>query len=158
MHPVDFRLSDFVSSIGESIEVVGSKDKTSQEKTIPVELLTLRRKIDEQRADKTVDKYSLIVFDFDRSDLSSPNKSIAEFVKSSLTPRSTVSISGTTDHLGDEAYNRKLSFDRAKATATALGLTNAELSGDGESDFFPNALPEGRFYNRTVVITVETPK
>ncbi len=158
LHPVDFRLSDFVSSIGESIEVVGSKDKTSQEKTIPVELLTLRRKIDEQRADKTVDKYSLIVFDFDRSDLSSPNKSIAEFVKSSLTPRSTVSISGTTDHLGDEAYNRKLSFDRAKATATALGLTNAELSGDGESDFFPNALPEGRFYNRTVVITVETPK
>lgn len=157
-HSIDFRLSDYVAALGESIDVVGTKGKTSQEKNIPVELLTLRRKIDEQREDKTVDKYSLIVFDFDRSDLSSPNKSIAAFVKSSLTPRSTVSISGTTDHLGDEAYNRKLSLDRAKATASALGLTNAELSGDGESDFFPNALPEGRFYNRTVVITVETPK
>ncbi|MBI3259223.1 MAG: hypothetical protein HYZ54_07110 [Ignavibacteriae bacterium] len=157
-HSIDFRTSDYVSSIGEEVKIIGNREKSSLEKIVPVEFLTLRRKIDEQRADKTVDKYSLIVFDFDRSDLSATNRNIAAFVKKSLTPRSAVSISGTTDQLGDAVYNRKLSLDRARATASALGIANAELSGDGESETFPNALPEGRFYNRTVVITVETPK
>jgi outer membrane protein OmpA-like peptidoglycan-associated protein len=156
---IEWHPADYAASLGESVEVSANAEGwVPAQSTIPVELLTLRRKREEQMADKTIDKYSLIVFDFDRSDLSSQNKSIATIIKNALTPQSKVSISGTTDQLGDATYNRKLSLDRARATANVLGVPNAELSGDGESDIFPNTLPEGRFYNRTVVITVETPK
>ncbi len=150
--------TEYVASLGESVTITGNGEATGKQKKIPIELYSLHRKESEQRADKTVDKYSLILFDFDRSDLSSQNKSIAEFVKSALTPQATVSIAGTTDQLGDAGYNRKLSLDRARATAAALGVQTVNLSGEGESEMYPNALPEGRFYNRTVVITVETPK
>ncbi|MBK9248094.1 MAG: OmpA family protein [Ignavibacteria bacterium] len=156
---VEWHPGDYAASLGESVEVSGNAEGwVPAQSTIPVELLTLRRKREEQMADKTIDKYSLIVFDFDRSDLSPQNKSIASIIKNALTPQSKVSIAGTTDQLGDATYNRKLSLDRARATANALNLQNAELTGDGESDIFPNTLPEGRFYNRTVVVTVETPK
>ncbi|MFN8359060.1 MAG: OmpA family protein [Candidatus Kapaibacterium sp.] len=156
---IEWHPAEYAASLGESVEVSANTEGwVPAQSSIPVELLTLRRKRDEQMADKTIDKYSLIVFDFDRSDLSPQNKSIATIIKNALTPQSKVQIAGTTDQLGDATYNRKLSLDRARATANVLGLPNAELSGDGESDIFPNTLPEGRFYNRTVVITVETPK
>ena len=43
-------------------------------------------------------------------------------------------------------------------TARALGIAGASVAGIGEQDpLYDNALPEGRFYNRTVDIVVETP-
>jgi outer membrane protein OmpA-like peptidoglycan-associated protein len=154
----EWNITNYAREFGDSIQISNSSETMVSQRTFPVELLTLQRKREEQRADKTLDKYSLIVFDFDRSDLSPQNKTIAGIVKNALTSQSRVSITGTTDQLGDATYNRKLSLDRARATAAALGLSTAELIGEGESEVFPNSLPEGRFYNRTVVITVETPQ
>lgn len=141
---------------GDTVRITIESEGNTVHRTLTTELFTLNRKRTERLADKTVDKYSLILFDFDRSDLSAQNKRIAALVKEAIRPESSVSIIGTTDRLGEAGYNRKLSTDRARAAAAALGISAATF-GQGESEEFPNNLPEGRFYNRTVVITVETP-
>jgi outer membrane protein OmpA-like peptidoglycan-associated protein len=69
-----------------------------------------------------------------------------------------VRINGYTDVLGTETYNEELSRNRAIETAKALGLPTSAVLGLGEQrPLYPNDLPEGRAYNRTVTVTVETP-
>ena len=83
---------------------------------------------------------------------------------------STVIIHGHTDIIGTEAYNSKLSQQRAneaqKIIANGLakaGKTNVkfETRGFGEdtaSSPFDNNRPEERFYNRTVIIDINSVK
>ncbi|MES2764471.1 MAG: OmpA family protein [Bacteroidota bacterium] len=140
-------------------ELSGS-DRTGQNfierGTIAVENITVNRKRTERIADREIDRYSLILFDFNSSDLSTANKSITEFIKGRISANSRIKITGFTDRLGDESYNKTLSADRAKATAKALLIT-PEAVAEGETELHDNALPEGRFYNRTVNVIVETP-
>jgi len=77
-----------------------------------------------------------------------------------------VIIHGYTDIIGDEAYNRKLSLDRAndvlsimKASLTKTGRTDVTFSlrGYGADETlapFRNGQPEERAYNRTVLIDI----
>jgi outer membrane protein OmpA-like peptidoglycan-associated protein/opacity protein-like surface antigen len=77
-----------------------------------------------------------------------------------------VIIHGYTDIIGDEAYNQKLSLERANDVRNILanGLSNAgrndakfEVYGFGEDQLlspFENRYPEERFYNRTVIIDI----
>lgn len=129
-----------------------------QQKSIPVSLKTIKSKRQKGTADKEIDKYSLILFDFDSDQVKENNKKIAEFVRSRIMYNSTVVITGHTDRTGSDEYNQNLSERRAKATARALGLSEEIAFGLGENPLlFPNDTPEARFYCRTVVITVETP-
>lgn len=107
--------------------------------------------------DKRIAIYRLILFDFDKSELSDRNARISEFVKKRIESESDVRIEGFTDYLGDEIYNKKLSGERAATVGKYIGLKQELTQGKGEQSYFTNTLPEGRFYNRTVVITVETP-
>ena len=67
-------------------------------------------------------------------------------------------IVGYTDRLGEEQHNQELSAQRALSTARALGVPTSSASGAGESQLlFDNNLPEGRFYSRTVNVTIKTP-
>ena len=69
-----------------------------------------------------------------------------------------VTISGYTDALGDEIVNEKIALERAKAVSQRLQIRNAIVRGIGEKEIlYDNNLPEGRFYCRTVTITIETP-
>lgn len=109
-----------------------------------------------------IDKYSLILYDFDESKINEENKRILKYLSSKIKKNSTVEIDGFTDILGDESYNEKLSESRAKNAGKLLkSLLNFDVPilsrGNGESNSFDNTLPEGRFYNRTVKITVTTP-
>jgi len=109
-------------------------------------------------------RLSLVVFDFDRADLTPQNRALVErFVVSGITPRSRIRITGTTDRLGEAAYNMQLSqarADQARRTIESV-LPSAQIEdvrGLGASQLlFDNSLPEGRFYCRTVTITIETP-
>lgn len=124
--------------------------------TLPVELITLQKKRTEKIGDKEVDIFNLILFDFDKAELNAANQRIIDFVKSKLSPTSQISITGYTDRTGDEAYNKKLSADRAEATRRGLGRPDAFVSGVGEEQLlYPNDHPEGRFYCRTVQIVAE---
>jgi OOP family OmpA-OmpF porin len=79
-------------------------------------------------------------------------------VKRRISPNATVSIVGHTDRIGDEEYNRKLSEERARLTASQLNASTSTVTGVGENQpQYTNDLPEGRFYNRTVDVLVDTP-
>jgi len=83
---------------------------------------------------------------------------IAEYMKAN--PSFSLSIVGHTDSQGDEAYNQKLSEDRAEAVKSYLikkgvGEISISASGKGESEpIADNNTPEGREKNRRVVFSV----
>lgn len=76
-----------------------------------------------------------------------------------------VIVHGHTDNLGKEQVNRELSFERARQAREVLAdefnisdkTIDVEAFGFGEfvmPSTFNNELPEGRFYNRNVIIEV----
>lgn len=125
---------------------------------LAVEQITIQKKRTERIADHEIDRYSLILFDFDRAELNEANRRIGDFIRGRITPSATVTITGYTDRIGEPEYNQQLSAQRAQATAQALGVRQEQASGKGENTtLFNNDLPEGRFYSRTVTVVVETP-
>lgn len=75
-----------------------------------------------------------------------------------------IQILGYTDARGSEAYNEKLSRERAEAvreylTTQGIGADRIEAVGRGEADpIASNDSPEGRANNRRVEIVIENPK
>ncbi len=125
---------------------------------VPVRQLTIQKKRVERIEDREIDRYSLILFDFNDASVKGQNSGIVRLIKDRITPSSTVKINGYTDVLGTESYNEELSRNRATETARSLGLPLTSAQGLGEQrPLYPNTLPEGRAYNRTVTVTVETP-
>ncbi|MBE0645984.1 MAG: OmpA family protein [Bacteroidetes bacterium] len=111
-----------------------------------------------------VGRLSLIVFDFDRSDILPHNqRMIKRFVAEAIKATSSVSITGSTDRLGEEKHNVELSAARAEEVKALLlsqkpRYQKLEARGIGEApDLYDNDLPEGRFYCRTVSVEVQTP-
>ncbi len=129
----------------------------SATKRIPVS----ERRLDEKgtQTDSRVDRYSMILFGFDSAELTPEHRAMVDEVKKSITPSSTVSVTGYTDRTGTDAYNQGLSERRAVSVARELGLPSNVARGLGEAlPLYDNNTPEGRFYSRTVEVTVETPK
>ncbi len=111
-----------------------------------------------------VSRLSLIVFDFNRFDISNQNKRMMQqFVKDAIKLTSQTTITGTTDRLGEADYNIELSKSRALSVRDYLlsiqpTLQLKEVKGIGASILpFDNNVPEGRYYCRTVSIEVKTP-
>lgn len=123
--------------------------------SIPFEQITVQKKRAEKKSDKEIDRYSLILFDFDRAEIGVANKRILDYIKPRIAPKATVTVTGFTDKIGDDQHNKELSLQRAQNTVKALGKGTA--IGEGEKEVFDNSVPEGRFYNRTVTVIVETP-
>jgi outer membrane protein OmpA-like peptidoglycan-associated protein len=111
-------------------------------------------------------RYS-ILFDFNKANtIASYEKFLSDIVSASITDGSTVIIHGHTDIIGEEDYNMKLSQERAREVQSILeralakaGKNNVkfETLGFGEDlnrAPFENAVPEERFYNRTVIIDI----
>jgi outer membrane protein OmpA-like peptidoglycan-associated protein len=126
--------------------------------SVPLDQQTVEKKRSERIKDKEVDRYSLILFDFDRAELGTSNKRISEYIREHSAQDATVSITGYTDRMGDDEHNQHLSEARANETAKLLKLRTTDVKGVGEKELlFDNNIPEGRFYCRTVNIEVETP-
>jgi outer membrane protein OmpA-like peptidoglycan-associated protein len=132
--------------------------------SIPVEYASSVQKRTERLPDKTIDKYSLILFDFNKAELTSDNARILEqMVLPSIRSNSKVAIVGYTDRIGNDAYNQKLSMERAATVKAFLSSRAGDAKytsyGVGESsEIFTNALPVGRQLSRTVQVVVETPR
>ena len=113
---------------------------------------------------RVLEKYALILFDFDSAEISAQNKDIVDRIAARITalPDARVSIVGHTDTIGQEAYNLDLSTRRAKAAYDHI-LAGGVPAGDhityqgiGPQDaLFDNGLPEGRALNRTVTVILE---
>ena len=76
---------------------------------------------------------------------------------------SKISITGYTDKRGDANANRLLSDARARELAAylkdkkQLNESRTSATGRGFVELHDNSLPEGRFYNRVVVVEISTP-
>ena len=152
--PVDYELV-MRNVDADSVVVAGS---------IPVEYISSVRKKTENLADKTIDKYSLILFDFDDAQLTVENIAVLEqMVLPNIRSASKVNIIGYSDRIGNDDYNLKLSRERAEAVRTFLRSRAKEASysvnGVGEAtEVFPNTVALGRQLSRTVQVIVETPR
>lgn len=152
--PVDY---EFVarSTEGDSAYAIGS---------VPVEYVSSIRKRTENLPDRTIDKYSLILFDFDKASLTEDNQRILELtVLPNIASTSKVNIIGYTDRIGNDVYNQKLSRERAETVRVFLQTRAKDarysINGLGESsEIFPNDLAVGRQLSRTVQVIVETPR
>jgi outer membrane protein OmpA-like peptidoglycan-associated protein len=168
LQTVDWKLDNFQKIIPKfpepllySLKLTDSKgnEKFIDSKTLPIKVVTLQEKKKEMLGDYEIERFSLILFDFDKANIEGNNQKIIDFIKTRIKPNSEVEISGYTDRTGEEDYNKKLSSMRAEQTKKALGTSAAKAQGFGEEKLiYDNELPEGRFYCRTIEITVRTKK
>lgn len=111
-------------------------------------------------------RYS-VIYEFNESkSISIYEKYLTEIVAPKITNNSKVIIHGYSDTIGDKENNSKLSTARANDVKVLLEKALAKLNvkgikynvyGFGEDKNvapFDNDLPEGRFYNRTVIIDI----
>lgn len=125
---------------------------------LPIDQVTIQKKRRERIADKEIDRYSLILFDFGKTTLGDANRRIIDFIRGRISSDATVTVTGHSDRVGDEDVNLRLSTERAKVAASALEVPAADVRGLGESVMlYDNNLPEGRLYSRVVNVLVETP-
>lgn len=141
------------------LQVSTISDKITTAKTsLNVTVTTLKNKRENNRNDKEIDIYKLLLFDFNSSTLGDYNNAITKIIKSNIKNNSTITITGYTDKIGDDVLNKKLSIDRATEAKKVLNVQNVVTNGLGEEVLlFDNNTPEGRMYSRTVEIIVETP-
>ena len=108
-----------------------------------------------------------ILFDFDQSKtIASYEKFLTDVVTPLIPDSSIVVIHGHTDNIGEVEYNENLSRERVRDAWNILqrALSNSgkrgvtfQTFGFGENSKyapFDNYFPEGRFYNRTVIIDI----
>lgn len=135
--------------------------KTEKQAEIKINQQTIKKKKYEMIDDKRVERFSLILFDYDKNDVTPKQEEAIKHIKNRIEPNSSIIITGYADRTGEAAYNQALSLERAKNVANSLGIpeSRAIIRGAGSSTLlFDNDLPEGRSYNRTVKIVIETVK
>lgn len=141
------------------------KECKSDPVDIPVlQVSTEKKKVDRMK-DSTIERYSLILFPFDRSDAGPINERIMrDYVYDRVKPSSKVEVIGHTDVVGLYDHNQALSERRANTVYTGImkktGGKFGEMTkrGVGEDEpLYNNVLPEERFYNRTVMVIIKTP-
>jgi len=152
-------LTEDVINIELNVEDVAGK-KIKVEKNLELKQLTIKKKREELIDDKRIEKYALILFDYDRADLKPEHKEIIKNIKEKINNNSTVIISGYADATGELEYNKELSLRRINNVIKELNLNNIAIKTNNiGSDIllFDNSTPEGRSFCRTVTILIETP-
>lgn len=144
-----------------SVQDAAGKQKTATQ-VLPARTLSLQQKRYEIKDDKRYEKFSLILFGYNETELDEQHRVTLDNVKARLTPQSTITILGYTDRTGDPAYNRQLAERRCINVRNYLGNTlpasNVTIKAIGSDvQLFDNSTPQGRSYSRTVQIIVETP-
>ena len=129
-----------------------------------VQFIKREERLAQKKGYRVLEKYALILFDFNRSDIKAHNKEIVDRIVDRIKeiPTARVSITGHTDSIGNQDYNVALSIKRARAAYDQIlagGIPKGEnitYAGTGPlNPLFDNELPEGRALNRTVTVTLE---
>lgn len=130
------------------------------ETRINIRQLTITKKRYEYKDDKRLERYSLILFDYNRADLNQRQQQILRELKSRINPSATVTITGFTDRTGDAEYNRQLAQKRIAEAQKILQFPTQKLKTEAVGSarlLFDNDTPQGRNYCRTVQLLIETP-
>ncbi len=131
-------------------------------KALPLEYTSLAEKKRRNAPDVRIGTYWVFCFNLNSKQILVDERvqSAVKSIKSLILPGASVNISGYSDTRGNIEKNRKLSDERAEAVLQLIGLPLSKagsVEGKGESVFYDNDLPEGRFYNRFVRVDVRTP-
>jgi outer membrane protein OmpA-like peptidoglycan-associated protein len=130
----------------------------------PVRLIKREERLARREGFRILERYALILFDFDRAEIKDRNKAVMDRICARIreVPSATVKIVGHTDTIGSFDYNVALSKKRAEAAYQLIlagGVPDRErvtFEGRGPADaLFDNGLPEGRAFNRTVTVILE---
>jgi len=155
-----------LDKVSADLEVKDKEGNVFSTASSPIAINFIRReeRIAQKTGNKVMEKYGLILFDFDRTELKDRNQIIVNRVLARVAELKsvTMNIAGHTDSIGKEKYNIDLSERRAKAvydTTLQTGIAaNAQINHVGNGPNNPpydNSLPEGRSLNRTVIITLQ---
>jgi outer membrane protein OmpA-like peptidoglycan-associated protein len=113
-------------------------------------------------ADTIRERHRLVFFGFDDDRISAIDQQHMDALQARLRTSSKITVTGYTDRIGDAGYNTGLSTRRAVRVANTLRERIVpevvRERGAGPELIHDNNLPEGRMYNRTVVIDVATPR
>lgn len=113
-------------------------------------------------ADTIRERHRLVFFDFDDDKISATDAPYMEALQARLRTTSKIAVTGYTDRIGDAGYNTGLATRRAVRVANTIRERivpeQVHERGAGPELIHDNNLPEGRMYNRTVVIDVATPR
>jgi outer membrane protein OmpA-like peptidoglycan-associated protein len=151
---------DVVDSAGNTAHVSGSINIKLSESTLDVN----KR---DTSADKSLERYQLILFDYSKASSSLDNNvnTLLTRASSSVTQDARIYVIGYTDITGDPAYNDKLSLDRASSASLllssklkSLGIRAPQFTLEGRGSrelLYDNTNAEGRFLSRTVRISIE---
>jgi outer membrane protein OmpA-like peptidoglycan-associated protein len=152
-------------NIGANIEVEDKKGQTYKTyASTSVRFIKREERVAKKEGYKVMEKYALILFDFDRADIKDRNRAVLDRIVTRINevPSAMVTIEGHTDTIGKEAYNINLSKRRAKAAydmiAAGGNVNGANITFEGagpHNPLFDNDMPEGRALNRTVTVTLE---
>ncbi|MGQ9819661.1 MAG: OmpA family protein, partial [Candidatus Kapaibacteriales bacterium] len=152
--PIDYRLE---------VQLLGG-EKLSANGSIPVDYVSYARKKTEDLPDKQISKFSLVLFDFDKAEVSTSDEAIIrKYIIPEIKYNSIVKIYGFTDRIGDDNYNIKLATRRAEAVKSIIQKqlkdVKIETYGVGERTLlFDNDISIGRHLCRTVQVVVITPR
>ncbi|MBC8144780.1 MAG: OmpA family protein [bacterium] len=149
--------------INASLEAVTTDgQRLGAQRTVPVRRIVSSRRLNGQEVrDSIIERYSLIFFDFDTPRVSDFNTQVIGTIQQRMKTSSSVTVTGLTDRIGDEAHNAELARKRAQSVANAIRSRivpeRMGTVGAGENLIYDNELPEGRMYNRTVIVEIATP-
>jgi outer membrane protein OmpA-like peptidoglycan-associated protein len=116
---------------------------------------------------KVLEKYALVLFDFNSSYLSQENMAVIDQIveRTKEFPKAMVEVVGHTDNIGEVDYNLWLSARRAKSVfdqiTARMKIDDEKITyvGSGpHNPLYDNDLPEGRALNRTVTVSLEYEK
>ena len=152
-------------NIGANIEVEDKRGQTYKtQASTSVRFIRREERVAKKEGYKVMEKYALILFDFNRADIQDRNRAVVDRIVTRIkeVPTARIAIEGHTDTIGKEAYNIDLSKRRAKAAFDMIlaggAINSGDISYEGagpHNPLFDNQLPEGRALNRTVTVTLE---
>ena len=140
----------------------GGDETETESIRIPIKEITSEVSKLENILEKTIEKVSLILFDFNSYNPGTRNEVIMnEYVYPKLLDNSQyITSNGYTDIIGTPDYNLKLSVNRAEKVSSMLAkkysADKIRHVGHGAANpLYSNDFPEGRFYNRTVQLLLQ---
>ena len=134
----------------------------------PVEIPTMQVSTQERVVaigeEKTMEDYSLILFPFGSAEAGPVNERVMrDYVFGRIFPTSDIVVTGLTDIVGLHETNMRLSERRAATVRNGIQRSSGgrfksmTVRGVGPNEpLYPNDIPEGRFYNRTVNVKIES--
>lgn len=145
-----YTVTDNINQQQKAEEIFASRHRTVQQKRA------------EQQKDSKIERYRLIMFDFNSSAIPSEDKKFLQTLAQRLqqNDNSQIMISGYTDRTGSKDYNLRLAQRRCEETRKLLKIPveRSVLDPVGNNRLlYDNSTPEGRFFSRTVEVVVETP-